>query len=260
MEGLERYARGDQLGSERRVKVDRKRPGVRPGHVARRRSAGRLKGGDDILPDLVAAPENRRPHGDDEVTGGDPTGSESSHGVRPDSICDPSPTCVDRRHDRRTAVHEQDGNAVGGPNDRNGTARSVSSGTNRSIGLRRALRTQIGVHDDSAVHLLQERRSRRSQSGRAQEGGTARPRGEDLILDRTEIEVRATEGEPRAERMGHTANRVEGAAAHECYAVDLLEAPTGIAHGPVYFADERSLMVALISPASFARGSSSTYF
>ncbi len=252
--------RGDKLPAKRGVKVDRDTAQGRLPDVACRRSASGFEGGQDILPDFVATPEDRRSQRDDEVTGGDPFGPEPSHGVRPDSGGDPPPTCVEGRDRGRVPIHEQDGNAVGGSHHRDGAWRAAPNGTDRPVGRRWARPWRFSVDDDATVHLPKRRWFRRSESRRAQENGTTSPRGADVVSDQSEIEVRTSEGKPRAERMGHPGNHVEGRAPRERHASDLLEAPPEAGHVPAYFDDERLLIVALISAASFARGSRSTYF
>jgi len=257
---LDRNSRGKQLTAQRGVKVDNYAARVPLHDVAGLRPTSGLEGEHDALPDFVATPEDRRPQCDDEVTGGDPFGREPGHRVCSDSGGDPPPSGVDGRHRSRVTIHEQNGNAVSGPHDRNRTSRAVPNWADRPVGRRRAAPPRFGVDDEATVYLPKQRRLRVTKSGRAQKDAAPGPRGPVVAFDLSKIEVRTSEGDPRAERVSHAGDFVEGRAAREPHTVDILEAPTAAGHDLAYFDDERLLIVAWISAASLACGSRSTYF
>ena len=120
---LERLGHPVHLGNgaecaQRRVEVDR---GAAPRASRDIRVGGPARGaerGHDVDADLVAAPENRRPHRDDERGGDHAFGFESLDGPRPDACCDAAPSGVHRSHRGRVAIDEQNGHAIGGPHGR----------------------------------------------------------------------------------------------------------------------------------------------
>lgn len=252
MNRLGRDPCGDQLPSKRGVKVDRQAARVGPRNVACRLSASGSKSRHDVCPDFVATPEDRWPQRHDEVTGGDTLGGKPGHGVRADSRGGSAPSGVEGRHGGRVTIDQKDGHAIGGPHDGNGACRTVPSDADHPVGRRRARPPRFRVDDDATVHLSENRGMRLTKSRRAEENSAARFHGAGTVFDRREIEVRPSEGEPRAEGMGHPADRLQGRAAREPDTVDLLQAPNGVGHLPAYFDDERLLTVALISAASFA--------
>ena len=215
---------------------------------------------DHLITDFVAASEDRRSERRHEVAGREAVRPEAGDGARGDPRRSAAPAGVHGRDRPRLRMDQQDRDTIRGPHRGDRSVVAGFAGPVGAVGLRGKLQARHGIDDRGAVNLSEDRRPRAPQPRGAEERAAS---GDDLRIPTvggTKIEGGAALRPARAERVRHARDRAELDASQKLNALDLVETPARAGTLAAYFTDPRLLIVALMSAASFARGSRSTYF
>lgn len=254
MDVLAADPRREELDDVRGVEVDlRELSRAAPRHRLRR-----PQGGDHLLPDLVAATENRGAERDDEAV----ARSEGAHPLDRgggDPGRGSAPAGMDRGRRSAARIDQEERHAIGAAHGGNHRTRAPAR-PEGAVGRDGRVTEIVHAHDRATMDLSEDRERRVTETrGRCEpKAPGAHPRVRPVRGPEVEIEPASVDA--RAERVRHAFDGREGLAPREDDAVDLVEAPAGVRRADGYFTCARLLTVAWTSAASRARGSRSTYF